>query len=107
MPLSHIHVAFNLSLYYLASLLVNIEFLILNIFLLISAELIDLDHLFSRPIYKKNRNSFKHHFFHKNYKFVLLFSLLISPFYPLSFLGLGLTSHLTLDYLYVKYFLKK
>lgn len=70
--------------------------------LLISAELIDLDHLFSKPIYHPKRNPFKTHFLHKNWLVILAISILFTLYRPLLFLGLGLMSHLFLDYFYVK-----
>ncbi len=74
-----------------------------DLLVLYSASLIDLDHLFSKPIFDPKRNPFKTHFLHKNWKVVILFSLVVLFFYrPLAFLGLGLLSHLLLDLIYIK-----
>lgn len=107
MPATPVHFGFNLIIYYLFSVLFSIEFVFFNLIYLLLAELIDLDHLFSRPIYVKRRNSFKTHFFHKNWILVIIFAILIMFIStPFIFIGLGLLSHLTLDFIYIKYVLK-
>ncbi len=100
------HFGFNIIIYYIITLIFSIEFLIINCFYLLLAELIDLDHLFSKPIYHPKRNPFKIHYFHKNWKFVLVIGILGLFFYPIIFFGLGLISHLLIDYIYTKYYLK-
>ena len=107
MPITPIHFGFNVLVYYLTSLVFPVEFLWVNTLYLLSAELIDLDHLWSKPIYKPGRNSLTTHFLHKNWKWVGFFSLLSLPFHPLRFIGLGLISHLFLDYIHAKYFMEK
>jgi hypothetical protein len=69
---------------------------------LFAAELIDLDHLFSKPIYKKKRNPFKTHYFHKKWKYVLVIAAILMFVKPLFMLGVGLEAHLLLDFVYVK-----
>ena len=69
---------------------------------LFSAELIDLDHLFSRPIYQKLRNSFKVNILHKNWKWLSIISFILLFFRPVMFLGIGILSHFLMDYLYNK-----
>ena len=106
MPKTPIHFGFNLMIYYFVSLIFSIEFLIINCLYLLFAELIDLDHLFSKPIYHPKRNPFKTHYFHRNWIFVLIIGIFCLFFYPILFLGIGLISHIILDYIYTKYWLK-
>ncbi|OJI06505.1 hypothetical protein BK004_03095 [bacterium CG10_46_32] len=73
-----------------------------DLLLLLSAELIDLDHFFSKPIYDPKRNSFASHVLHKNWKILLAISVLFVLYRPLLFLGIGLMSHFFLDYCYNK-----
>ncbi len=106
MPLTPVHISFNIIIYYLITQIFDIKFALIGCLLLISAELIDLDHLFSKPIYKKRRNPFKVHYLHKNWKLMIIISLATFFFYPIRFLGLGIISHLTIDWIYTKYLLK-
>lgn len=106
MPTSLIHIGFNLGIYYFLSLISSIEFVLVNCLFLFAAELIDLDHLFSKPVYQTKRNSFKVHFFHRNWLPVLAVGTIGLFFYPILFFSIGLISHFSLDYFYVKYFLK-
>jgi len=101
-----VHFIFGIITYYLVSLVSSVEFLIVNCLFLLSAGLIDIDHLFSKPIYHPKRNPFNAHYFHKNWKVVLIAGGLCLFFYPLSFFGIGLISHIALDYAYTKYWLK-
>jgi len=66
------------------------------VLLLLAAELIDLDHFFSRPIINMKRNSFKTHFLHKQWGMVLVVAIL-SLFTSFYVVGLGLISHFLLD----------
>jgi len=107
MPTTPIHFGFNVIIYYLISVLFSIEFVLFNLIYLLLAELIDLYHLFSRPIYVKRRDPFKTHFFHKNFIFIILFAILIMFIsVPFVFIGLGLISHIFLDFIYTTYILK-
>ncbi len=111
MPLSFIHIAINIGIYYIISLIFPVEFTALNCVFLVCAEFIDLDHLLSKPIYKKNRSSFATHFFHKAWLYTMLFAigLIILAqyiFHPIMYLGIGILSHLLVDYLYTKFWLK-
>lgn len=45
--------------------------------MLLSAQCIDIDHLFSRPIYDPKRNGFKTHFLHKNWKLLTFVAFLL------------------------------
>jgi len=67
-----------------------------------SVELIDIDHLFSKPIYRPKRNPFKKHFLHKNWLLILIIGLILLFFRPIMFLGIGLFLHIFLDYIYCK-----
>ncbi|MFT4311115.1 MAG: DUF6122 family protein [Candidatus Woesearchaeota archaeon] len=107
MPITPIHLAINYSLYFIVIFTSSLEFSFIHLIFLSLAELIDLDHLNKKQIYKKNRNSFKHHFFHKNWKITALFALILIPFYPLTFLGFGIISHLIVDFLHLKFILEK
>jgi hypothetical protein len=71
-----------------------------DMILLFSAELIDLDHLFSRPIYSVGRNPFRTHFLHKKWPVILAVAILFLFYRPILFLGIGLLAHLFLDYIY-------
>jgi hypothetical protein len=106
MPLTPIHFGLNAIIYYLVTKIWNVEFTILGISLLLAAELIDLDHLLTRPIYHPRRNPFKTHLLHKNWHIMIMISIAIMPFYPLTYLGFGIISHLLLDFIYTKYWLK-
>jgi len=99
-----IHFGFNTLVYYAVSLVSPIEFMVINLFYIALAELIDLDHLFSKPIYDPKRNSFKTHFFHRKWRYVILFSVITMYWTP--FFSLALLSHLLLDYIDAKYFMK-
>lgn len=98
--LTFFHFGFNVALYYFFSFSSLVEFNWIGVVFLFLADLIDLDHLFSRPIYHPRRNPFKIHPIHKNWRFVLMFSFVLLFFYPYVFLGLGLISHLFIDWIY-------
>lgn len=70
--------------------------------LLFSSNLIDLDHLLAKPIYHPHRNPFLTHPIHKQWRVVIIISTAFLFYRPLLFLGLGLLTHLFLDYLYIK-----
>jgi hypothetical protein len=70
--------------------------------LLLGSNLIDLDHLFSRPIYHPKRNPFKAHPLHGQWVALLLLSIAMLFYRPLFFLGIGLMLHFFLDYLYIR-----
>ncbi len=97
-----IHTGFNLILLFLITKFNLSPITTLAVILLLSAELIDLDHLSSKPIYHPKRNPFKSHVLHKNWKIILVISIILLFFHPFRFLGVGLISHLFLDYIYVK-----
>lgn len=69
--------------------------------LLLGSNLIDLDHLLSKPIYHPKRNPFKTYIFHKQWITITILSILSVFFRPTMFLGIGLLLHLFLDYIYI------
>lgn len=79
----------------------GIQFHFLNLIFLYAAELIDLDHLFSKPIYHPGRNPFKTHFLHKNWRIIIILAFAFILKRTTMFLGLGLFLHLLLDYIEV------
>ncbi|MBS3091681.1 hypothetical protein J4217_04530 [Candidatus Pacearchaeota archaeon] len=96
------HLTFSLILYGILAKLGIVALSPYYLTILFSAELIDLDHLFSRPIYARKRNPFKIHFFHKNWIFILIVAATIIFIKPFFLLGLGLELHLLMDFIYVK-----
>ncbi|MFT4261011.1 MAG: DUF6122 family protein [Candidatus Woesearchaeota archaeon] len=99
MPLTTTHLAFNYFIYLIVVFKSSLEFSYLALLFIALAELVDLDHLNKKPIYKKNRDSFKSHFFHKNWKLTLIVATPFAFVYPLTYTVLALYSHFLLDYL--------
>lgn len=99
-----VHLAFDIIIYLLLGKLIPTN--LFDLILLFSINLIDLDHLFAKPIYHPKRNPFITHFLHKPWKILLIITILTLFFRPILFLGIGLLSHLFLDYLYVKILIK-
>lgn len=97
-----VHLVFDIGLYLLTDKLNIVDVNNIDLIILVSAELIDLDHLLSKPIYHPRRNPFAIHLLHKKWPAILLTALLFLLYRPVLFLGIGLLSHLLLDYLYVK-----
>lgn len=100
-----IHLAFDYILYLIVGKFISVN--TLDLILLFSENLMDLDHLFSRPIYKFRRNPFKTHFLHKNWKIVSLIAIIFLFIRPIMFLGIGIMSHFFLDWVYVKLFVDR
>lgn len=103
-----IHLIFDLTIYYginLSNIIPNQN--ITDMVFLFSAELIDLDHLFSKPIYHPTRNPFKTHFLHKKWPIILLLAIFLLFFRNTLFFGIWLLSHLFVDYCYVKIYCSK
>jgi len=96
------HLVSNLVAFLILTHVQNLNPNYINLGLIIGSNLIDLDHLFSRPIYHPTRNPFKTHFLHKYWKIISIFSVLLFFYRPLVFLGIGLILHFFLDYLYIK-----
>ena len=97
-----IHLIFDLGVYSLVNKISIANANSVDLLLLFSAELIDLDHLLSKPIYHPRRNPFKTHILHRNWLVILIISILFILYRPVLFLGIGLLSHLIVDYVYVK-----
>ncbi len=72
--------------------------------LLIGSNLIDIDHLFSHPIYHPRRNPFTTHTLHKSWLVLGAVSCALLFIRPLMFIAIGLLLHFALDYLYVRWF---
>ena len=96
-----IHIAFDLGILYLIYATNMVDIQAADLFWILSASLIDLDHLSSKPIYHPRRNPFQTHFIHKNWKIVLIIASGLLFIRPVMFLGIGLISHLFLDRIYV------
>lgn len=97
-----VHIAFDLGIYFILKETWLVTANNLDLIFLISAQLIDLDHLFSKPIYHPRRNWFKTHFLHKNWLSICIISLLLMLYRPFLFLGIWLISHIFLDFIYLK-----
>lgn len=96
------HVAVNLGVFLLLMQVDGLDPNYTDLALLVGSNFIDLDHLYARPIYDPMRNGFKTHFLHKNWKAVLLISILMLFIRPMMFLGIGFILHFFLDYLDIK-----
>ncbi len=95
-----IHVLSDTAIYFLSGNL--IETTPADLVLILSAGLMDLDHLATRPIYHPRRNPFKVHPIHRNWKIVLVVAGVMLFFRPVLFLGIGLISQLFWDWVYIK-----
>lgn len=96
------HIAFNLGVF-----LVLIHATTLNpnysdLALILGSNLIDLDHLFSKPIYHPKRNPFITHGIHKRWVLLICLSVAFLFIKPIMFLGIGLLAHLLFDYIYAR-----
>ncbi len=96
------HIATNLIVFLALLHVNNLNLNYTDLGLIVASNLIDLDHLLSRPIYHPKRNPFKTHFLHKHWKIISILSVLMFFYRPLVFLGIGLILHFFLDYLYIK-----
>ncbi len=97
-----VHIAANVGVFLVLTQVPHIHPNYTDLALLIGSNLIDLDHLFSVPIYDPRRNSFKAHPLHKNWAVVSSISVLMLAYRPLAFLGIGVLLHFLLDHLYNK-----
>lgn len=100
---TYVHISFSLIvlliLYYFDFL--NITWF--GILMVVCAELIDLDHLFSKPIYHPLRNPFRTHFLHKRWYIIVIFAIVMMFLFSWGvYLGIGLLSHIFVDFIYVK-----
>jgi len=96
------HVAVNLGVFLVLMNVPSINPNYTDLALILGSNLIDLDHLFSRPIYHPKRNSFTTHPLHKQWRVLLVVSILVLFIRPVAFLGIGILLHFLLDYLYNK-----
>ena len=69
------HIAVNLGVFLLLMQRNGLNPDYADLSLLVGSNLIDLDHLLTRPVYDPKRNSFKTHLLHRNWKIGLLLSL--------------------------------
>ena len=73
-----------------------------DFYLFVGANLIDLDHLLSYPVYDLSRDSFQTHLLHQNWLILSVFSLISIAefaFKEYKWLGAGILFHFLLDYL--------
>jgi len=96
------HVAINLGVFLVLMQIKNLDSNYIDLSLIIGSNFIDIDHLFSKPIYHPKRNPFTSHPIHKQWKLILFISTLTLFIRPLMFLGIGLILHFLLDYMYIK-----
>lgn len=96
------HLVFDFAVYSIFIKTGGINYNWHDILLIFLASFIDLDHLFSKPIYHPKRNPFKTHFLHKNWKIILTASCILMFWRKSFILGYSLISHLFLDFIYVK-----
>jgi hypothetical protein len=97
------HLIFDIIIYLGISSIFGLKLDFTILLIIFSANLIDLDHLFSRPIYDSKRNPFKKHFLHKNWIALIVLFLSLSFFYhKLIFVCIGLLDHFFLDYIKVR-----
>jgi len=98
--LTPIHLIFDLLIYFIVGIKYQTHWY--DLALLLSVNLIDLDHLFTKPIYKHGRNSFKTHFLHRHWKWMVgLAAFCLLNRYTL-FFGIGILSHFLLDWMDMK-----
>jgi hypothetical protein len=96
------HVAFDLGIFLILSNTTALNLNYYDLALILASNLIDLDHLFSKPIYHPKRNPFITHGIHKRWILLTGLSLGLLFIRPTMFLGIGLLAHLLLDYIYVR-----
>jgi hypothetical protein len=95
MPNTLIHIASNIILSGILYLFFPLQIITILTQQILS-NLIDLDHLFKRPIYDKNRCSINFHYLHKTW---LIPIYCIGLFTNLKWFFLGILLHLLLDYI--------
>lgn len=93
------HIALDLAFVAVVAYFFGVQIVYTDIFLVLSSNFIDLDHLSARPAYHPRRNSFKTHFLHRGWIWLSLMSVFIIFIRPLAFLGVGLLLHFFLDHL--------
>jgi hypothetical protein len=96
------HIAVDLGVFIVLLHIGTLDPNYIDLALLLGSNLIDLDHLLSRPIYHPKRNPFKTHPLHGQWGLLLLLSIAMLFYRPILFLGIGLMLHFFLDYLYIR-----
>lgn len=71
----------------------------IDLVLILCADLIDLDHLFTKNVFDINRSSFSTHILHQNWKLISIVAILFLFIKPISFLGIGILIHFSLDHI--------
>lgn len=66
--------------------------------ILLATMLVDLDHLFSTPIFEANRCSIGYHYLHTYYAMVV-YVLLLFLHKPFNIIGIGLLFHMLTDFI--------
>ena len=97
-----VHVLSDTAIYFLSGKLGLVQTTPMDLVLILSAGLIDLDHLAAHQVYHPRRNPFKVHPIHRNWKIVLVVALVLLFFRPVLFLGIGILSHFFWDWVYIK-----
>lgn len=95
------HVAADLAVFLVLLQIPSVNPNYYDLVLIIGSNIIDIDHLFSRPIYVAKRNPFIKHVIHKKWILLILISLVLVFIRPVLFLGIGLMIHMLLDYIYI------
>jgi len=101
------HIAVDLAVFAVLVQVPAINPNYLDLALIVGSNLIDLDHLFSRPIYDPQRNPFVTHLLHKNWKLVLIISGVLIFVRQVMFLGMGILVHFLLDFIDTKRMVRK
>ncbi len=96
------HTLVNLAVSYGVAKAGHINFNFTDLIMLLSTQLIDIDHLFFSMTLNAKRNPFKTHFFHKHWKLMSLLAVICLFTRIFLFFGIGLIIHFILDYLYIK-----
>lgn len=91
-----VHLSFELLIYLIARLFFPVTYV--DLLFISVTSLIDLDHITAKPMYDPNRNSFKHHFFHRHWKITSVVAVVLLFIRPVMFLGIGILVHFVLDY---------
>jgi len=65
--------------------------------IMVAANLVDLDHLFASPVYDPNRCSIDFHPLHRILPISLYGAMMLLPWKPVRWLGIGLIIHMLLD----------
>ena len=69
------HIAINFATLFAVVKLDYVDIQMNDVILLLSSEFVDIDHLFSKPIYHPRRNPFKTHFLHKRWILIVVIAI--------------------------------